>query len=293
MADDLRRIIPILLIIFILCVVILIGVGILQNEDQGNLGYAFLYVVFGILSLCALGLLLFVSFAFLISWWEERQSGGYEFKSLIPHWTPTNQPIPPAPQSDGETRNQTPSVGVPVVSDNASQGNTQNIQEESINRSSHHQKHPTPQKSITKYSTSAQYKIFREHYNQAADDTSQRQAFRNQYNPIRFGTSNAMQRREDFSIDPIFQTANDGDYYAIQLGNSNQYAVVPRFDLTFQESSYGPGAMGMVFDCPQFNPQLRYRRVRVHQAAIFESQDKQTWKLVPGRRGQLQLGQGE
>jgi hypothetical protein len=102
-----------------------------------------------------------------------------------------------------------------------------------------------------------------------------------------------MQRREDFSIEPIFQTANDGDYYAVKLDDSspNEYAVMPRFDLFFQESSYGPGAMGIVFECLNYDPQYRYRRVTVRQVAIFESSDKQIWHLK--EMGKLELGEGE
>ncbi|MBM3234750.1 hypothetical protein FJZ31_00450 [Candidatus Poribacteria bacterium] len=129
-------------------------------------------------------------------------------------------------------------------------------------------------------------------YNDAVEDSNKRNEFMQRFNPIRIGAANAMERRREPSIEPVFQTANDGDYYAVVIEGNTLYAVVPRFDLTFQESIYGPGAMGQVFDCPNYNPQLRYRNVKVVKSAFFEpASAKQRWMLKA--KGELDLGQGE
>lgn len=101
-----------------------------------------------------------------------------------------------------------------------------------------------------------------------------------------------MERRQDLNIAPIFQNAEDGDYYAVETEEfgRGRYAVLPRFDLTLQEFNYGPGAMGEVFDCPNYNSQLRYRSVKVIKPARFE-QVGQSWKKIDV--GRLDVGRGE
>lgn len=130
-------------------------------------------------------------------------------------------------------------------------------------------------------------------YNEAVDDPALRSAFRDRYRPQRIGTVNAMQRRRNPSIPPEFQTTNDGDYFAVveALQGQRGYVVVPKFDLTFQDANYGPGAMGMVFDCPGYDAGLSYRNVKVVQPAIFEPDANAGWRLV--RKGALNLGAGE
>lgn len=130
-------------------------------------------------------------------------------------------------------------------------------------------------------------------YNQGVENPSHRTEFKDRYRPDRIGTSNAMARRRDPTIDPEFQLANDGDYYAITevIQGSKYYAVVPKFDLTLQESNYGPGAMSLVFQCPNYDPQMSYRHVRVVRPAAFERDASQNWKLK--KQGELDLGQGE
>lgn len=116
--------------------------------------------------------------------------------------------------------------------------------------------------------------------------------FMQQYKPIRIGVTNAMDRRRNTDISPIFVTATDGDYYAAEGERDRQFMVVPRPGMAFQESSYGPGAMGLVFDCPNYNPQLRYHRVKVIKPAFFEPDStRQHWKFI--EKGKLDLGKGE
>jgi hypothetical protein len=130
-------------------------------------------------------------------------------------------------------------------------------------------------------------------YNQGVEDSSRRSEFKDRYRPDRIGTANAMARRRDPNIVPEFESANDGEYYAIAEVERGYryYAVVPKFDLTLQDSNYGPGAMSIVFDCPNYDPQLSYRRVRVVRPAAFERDASQNWRLKT--KGELDLGQGE
>ncbi|MBI3650561.1 MAG: hypothetical protein HY231_05880 [Acidobacteria bacterium] len=382
--DKLLSAIKILLYVFLSSLVILIGVRLLENDQAENVGFAFLYFVFGILVLFAFGGLIFVGLLYYFNWREYRpadppESGAF---NRAGQWPPHDETAISYQQSGGTFRRQTEAFDSQTTKKKKKRGNTdplpevltnrpplqeeplskqplqdaaktptpfhgtgttQRLYQKAVNQSQSLQdptpshtplqieailkqatqailnqrqalqedattppplheapintplrhEEPPPQKPSAKPSHAADLEIFQVLYNQAADDASLRQAFREQYAPIRFGTHNALQRHKDSSLEPIFQSATDGDYYAVKLGNvsPNQYVVVPRFDLTFRQSCFGPDAMGEVFYCPDYDPRLRYRRVRVPQAAIFESSDKQTWKFV--RLGQLQLGQGE
>ena len=134
---------------------------------------------------------------------------------------------------------------------------------------------------------------FRDTYNAVIDRKIDHRAFRGHYQPLRIGVANAMARRGDSSIDPIFRTANDGEYFAMELvvQGHRRFVVVPRFDLTFQESSYGPGAMGKVFDCPGYDSRRKYRYVKVRKPAFFERTSGEEWELT--HKGELELGQSE
>jgi len=129
-------------------------------------------------------------------------------------------------------------------------------------------------------------------YNAGVEDPPRQSEFRARYKPTLMGTANIMERRKDVSADPEFQARSDGEYYAVELQDSGRTytAVVPKFDLTFQESSYGPGAMGWVFECPNYDRHLRYRRVKVERPALFDHSG-QSWTLR--QQGKLDLGQGE
>lgn len=129
-------------------------------------------------------------------------------------------------------------------------------------------------------------------YNAGVEDSDQKYRFREQYRPIRVGVVNATVRRRDPEILPEFEADEAGDYYAVAIEGKPYYAVLPRHDLTLQEHSYSPGAMGEVFDCPDFNPRLRYRHIRVVQPAVLEPDAaKQRWTLKA--KGKLDIGQGE
>lgn len=79
-----------------------------------------------------------------------------------------------------------------------------------------------------------------------------------------------MERRNDSRVTPKFSTANDGDYWAIAVGEGNLslYAVVPRLGILLNHALYGAGAMGLVFKCPDYDSRMRYR-MRVAKTARF------------------------
>jgi hypothetical protein len=130
-------------------------------------------------------------------------------------------------------------------------------------------------------------------YNAGVINPSDRDKFRIQFQPKRINTTNATERSKDPNLAPEFQTDDAGDYYAIQLErhSGRRYAVLPRFDLTFDEVILGPGAMGYVFDLPDYTPGLRYPRIKVLLPAVFESEGEHSWRRL--ERGKLDLGQGE
>ncbi len=130
-------------------------------------------------------------------------------------------------------------------------------------------------------------------YNKGAADREDQGEFRQKYRPQRFGTTNVMERRRSIGTPeeppPDFETAGDGDYYAVAIeGQSNKYAVTPRFDMAFQEANFGPGGMGEVFDVPGYDPRERYLNVQIEKPAIFElDQATKKWRLI--EKGRLNL----
>lgn len=128
-----------------------------------------------------------------------------------------------------------------------------------------------------------------QNYNAAIKDSQARTAFLKNYNPVRFGTANAMERLRTPKLDPMFRTANDGIYYATTTGKGLDFSVVPRFDLTITEDVYGPGSMGQVFDMPGYDPKGRFDNVKVVEPAVFTyDTNKQEWILK--KKGKLDLG---
>lgn len=123
-------------------------------------------------------------------------------------------------------------------------------------------------------------------YNAGVEDSNKRDEFTQRYRPMRIGVGG------DSSTDLDFQKSPYGDYYAAAIEGETRYAVVPIFDEKNQRSSYEAGVMGQIFECSNYNPQLRYRRVKVAKPAFFEPDPaKQRWTLK--EKGVLDLGQGE
>jgi hypothetical protein len=60
--------------------------------------------------------------------------------------------------------------------------------------------------------------------------------------------------------------------------------------MTLQTDNYEYSAIGQVFSCSGYNPEFRYRSIKVLKPAVFEGGADQ-WKLK--QEGELELGEGE
>ena len=124
---------------------------------------------------------------------------------------------------------------------------------------------------------------FCELYNAGAENE-----LRDSYQPHHpIGVTNATERHERQSELPIFQTNTAGDFVAYSIDSEDFYAVVPFYGLVLQDSLYGPGALGYVFECPGFDPLYSYQ-IKVIRPAVFELDSvNQRWTLQ--EKGELEL----
>jgi hypothetical protein len=131
----------------------------------------------------------------------------------------------------------------------------------------------------------------RELYNSTIDNPNSSDFYKEYNNVKRFGVENAMARKSDMSISPVFKETSDGEYLLIAIaGGAN--VVVPKFKLDFNSTIYEVGAMKEVFDCGDFKPELTYRKVKLIEPAFFEPElGGNSWKQT--KKGKLDLGQGE
>jgi|SRR5215213_9481640 len=130
-----------------------------------------------------------------------------------------------------------------------------------------------------------------EFYNRAVNDPVAGERFREDYSPIRIGTVNAVERRQNPTIKAEIRETSDGDFFALPINGTNDFAVFPRLGLTIEAVSYSAGAMGEVFDKTRgHDPKLFYSSYRVKQPAIFRFEGGR-WQLC--EPGELNLGVGE
>ena len=110
------------------------------------------------------------------------------------------------------------------------------------------------------------------------------------YQPsYRIQVSNTLKRREDPSNTPIFETNERGKFWAFYIEDEKLYAVVPVYGLILERSVHGPGGFSVVFECPGFDFNSRYKNLRVIKPGIFEPDfNRQSWTLIG--KGQLDLG---
>ena len=108
-------------------------------------------------------------------------------------------------------------------------------------------------------------KRFCELYN-AGEQSSLRAGYQPHY---RIGVINASDRRRNSNTPAVFMEDTAGRFLAYYIESEKSYVVVPRFDMTLQDSIYGPGAFGEVFECPNFNPQHAYRNRQGHSTGIL------------------------
>jgi hypothetical protein len=126
-------------------------------------------------------------------------------------------------------------------------------------------------------------------YNHAVTDNFAREEFRERYQPIRLGTVNAVERRQNptAEIKPEFRETTDGDFFAFRSAAATTYRVVPRLGLTVGAVSYNAGALGEMFGNPTYDPAQSYSHYQVRQSAIFKREGDK-WLL--DSPGQLDLG---
>lgn len=128
-------------------------------------------------------------------------------------------------------------------------------------------------------------------YNRAVNDALARERFREYFSPIRIGTVNAVERRQNPTIKAEIRETTDGDFFALRMTGTSEFAVFPRLGLTIEAISFSAGAVGEVFQKTQgHDPKLFYSHYRVKQPAIFRSEGGH-WHLQ--KPGELELGHGE
>lgn len=127
-------------------------------------------------------------------------------------------------------------------------------------------------------------------YNSAVEDRGLRSNFRGKFQPIRIGTLNAPERRRDPNLPAEFREASDGNFFAVKLEGQSDYLVVLGFDVTVKHTSFEAGAIGQIFECPGYDPDLSYLSVKVRRPAVFKVSG-QNWELR--HQGELELGPGE
>jgi hypothetical protein len=128
-------------------------------------------------------------------------------------------------------------------------------------------------------------------YNEAVTDALARERFREMCKPIRVGTVNAVERRQNPTLKAEYKETTDGDFFAFAIPGKNEYAVVPRLGLTIEAVSYNAGALGEVFSKTQgHDPKRFYTHYRVRHPATFK-RDGEHWELLSS--GELDLGEGD
>jgi hypothetical protein len=126
-------------------------------------------------------------------------------------------------------------------------------------------------------------------YNRALTDSSASARFRELYQPLRIGTINAVERRQNPTLEEEFRETTDGDFFAIPLSGRPVHAVVPRLGLTIEVVSLNAGALGKVFGILDFDSKEYYSRYTVTRPAIFRKEG-QRWVLA--EPGEMDLGPG-
>jgi hypothetical protein len=127
-------------------------------------------------------------------------------------------------------------------------------------------------------------------YNVSRNDQSNRTTFREKYQPFFINVANDVSRRRNEDVAPEFRKDSDGSYLAVPY-DQERAIVFPDFTVSVAEAVYGPGALGEVFSCPDFDRRYSYPDIRVDTPAIFKPTGGDNWRLdTPGR---LILGQPE
>lgn len=126
-------------------------------------------------------------------------------------------------------------------------------------------------------------------YNRAVTDSVASARFRERYQPLRIGTINAVERRQNPTIEEEFRETTDGDFFAIPIKGNETHAVVPRLGLTIEAVSLNAGALAKVFGVSEFDSKGYYSRYTVKTPAIFRKEGER-WVL--DKPGEMDLGLG-
>ncbi|MGD2087181.1 MAG: hypothetical protein PVH61_13440 [Candidatus Aminicenantes bacterium] len=126
-------------------------------------------------------------------------------------------------------------------------------------------------------------------YNLALNSEASQNSFLDKYRPDRVDVINALERRRRANIEPVYQTAYNGDYYVIEVQEMGQtlYAVLPRFDLIIKESNYKAGAFSEVFECLHYENDSLHRVKKIFESAFFTKKRHENWELLS--RGKIEL----
>lgn len=126
-------------------------------------------------------------------------------------------------------------------------------------------------------------------YNLALNSEANQNRFLDKYRPDRIDVINALERRRRANVEPVYQTAYNGDYYVIEVQEQGQtlYAVLPRFDLIIKESNYKAGAFGEVFEFFNYENDSLHRVKKVFESAFFTKKRHEYWELLS--RGKIDL----
>lgn len=152
---------------------------------------------------------------------------------------------------------------------------------------------PNPGKTINTFKATQQNPLYEmvQLYNLAVNDTVAREQFREQFCPVRIGTVNAVERRQNPTIKADIRETTDGEFFALPISGTKEFAVFPRLGLTIEAVSFSAGAVGEVFGNTQgHNPKLFYSHYTVKQPAIFRLEGEH-WNLK--EPGELKLGYGD
>jgi hypothetical protein len=123
-------------------------------------------------------------------------------------------------------------------------------------------------------------------YNLGVDSREARNSFWANYHTTRIGNNKAVEQRLGEVAEPEFRSLDSGNFIAIEDAEAHRYLVVPQFDMTLTVSAYNEGAVGYIFDCLGYDPEVTYRVVKVDRPAVFNS-DGGNWTRVD--KGQLTL----
>ena len=114
--------------------------------------------------------------------------------------------------------------------------------------------------------------------------------FKKEYKTITLDVPNAIARKDDPSIAPVFEKSRSGHYIAVQIQDSDHYVVFPRFGLTLNEEIRDISALDALYRYEdRMKSEVDYSNFRVKTPALMKKIAGQ-WK--PAQPGVLDLGPG-